>query len=128
MTYNLFLDDIRDPPEKMENVKIARNVTEAKALIREFGVPDHISFDHDLGELETGQQFLWYLIQEHLNCDLNLSTIKRITIHSANPVGAGNIQGLWDAFAEFINSAVRANAPVKEPNMHLPSAGTGIWC
>lgn len=43
--WKLFLDDCRDAPKDWV---LARSVEEAKALIAERGMPDAISFDHDM--------------------------------------------------------------------------------
>jgi hypothetical protein len=59
MSYYLFLDDMRDPPEvKWVNLPqipfkewvIARNGVEFIQIIKEKGVPKFVSFDHDLEE------------------------------------------------------------------------------
>lgn len=101
MTYTLFLDDLRDPTWDLgEDVLIARNVRQAIKLVEEMGMPAVISFDHDLGKNEPiAVQFMWWLVDRHLDGDHDLSTIKEIIIHSANPVGAANLAGLWDGFA-----------------------------
>jgi len=52
MTYSLFLDDERFPPNDGKNWEIARNFDDVLKLISTFGAPSYISFDHDLGEDE----------------------------------------------------------------------------
>lgn len=98
--YTLFLDDLRSPTKDLENVKIARNVSQAIELVEKNGLPSVISFDHDLGEGEfTSPRFMWWLIDQHLDEKLDLNSIKKIFIHSANPVGAENLKGTWDGFS-----------------------------
>jgi hypothetical protein len=58
MNYNLFLDDVREPDEVFGYTnnqlyligwKIVRNYDEFIKCISENGIPNAISFDHDLG-------------------------------------------------------------------------------
>jgi len=49
----VYLDDIRTPPR--EDWVIARDFEEA--IVESRGLPDFISFDHDLGEGLTGYDF-----------------------------------------------------------------------
>ena len=44
----LYLDDVRNP--KTEGWEIVRNYDDFVNYINENGLPDEISFDHDLGE------------------------------------------------------------------------------
>ena len=47
MSYKLFIDDLRDPVTS--DWKVARSSVEAKDIVVEFGIPNEIAFDHDLG-------------------------------------------------------------------------------
>lgn len=97
--YTLFLDDLRHPTSNLENVKVARNVSQAIKLVEENGVPEVISFDHDLGSGEpTAVRFMWWLLDQHMDEKIDLNKVKRVFIHSANPVGAKNLKGIWDGF------------------------------
>ena len=80
----IWLDDMRHPPEGYVPTK---SVLWAARQIRMSRV-EHISFDHDLGLPFTGYT-LACLIEKWAM----LSLIPRMTwaIHSANPVGRGNI-------------------------------------
>lgn len=49
MTYDLFLDDVREPETDLDWT-VVRTVEAFKETIRDRGVPDHMSLDHDLGE------------------------------------------------------------------------------
>lgn len=111
MSYTLFLDDLRSPSEDLgADVLVVRNCVSAENAVCEHGVPAVISFDHDLGENEpTAMAFMWWLIEAHLDERLDLNQVKEVIIHSANPVGAANLAGLWDGFTSSeLNSAVRA--------------------
>src|SRR5688572_19946859 len=98
MSYTLFLDDIRAPGWDLGlDVLVARSCSQAEAIVEDMGLPEVISFDHDLGKNEpVAMAFMWWLIDSHLDGRFDLSTIKEVIIHSANPVGSQNLQGLWD--------------------------------
>lgn len=103
--YTLFLDDERFPARvsAVGDFKIARTIAEAQEIIRQHGVPDFISFDHDLGDNEpTGYDFAKWLVDQHLNGNLNISSMG-FYVHSQNPVGARNINMLLAKFMDFIS-------------------------
>lgn len=94
--WKLYLDDIRFPTDS--TYIIARTVEEAQQLIQKYGVPDFISFDHDLGVddvgnlLPTGYDFAKWLIEMDMDGDIELSYNFTFVVHSQNPVGAENIR------------------------------------
>ena len=119
--FKLFLDDMRIPSDVFNYIKdpmylesdwtIVRNYDEFIWAIKEFGIPDVISFDHDLADEHYGMQenieygfmtektgfhcaqwFLYHCI------DNKLPVTKRIYIHSMNPAGAQNIKSLFDSY------------------------------
>jgi hypothetical protein len=105
ITYRLFIDDERDPSVvnwgSASDVKIARTVDEAIALVEHHGLPVAISFDHDLGDdTPPTMDFMWYLINSHLDGKLDLRGVASVMVHSANPIGAENLVALWNGFAE----------------------------
>ncbi len=102
----LFLDDFRDPPDVSWDV--VRNYDEFVTYIGQYGVPDMLSFDHDLAEEHyriwprheddeyppnesfverTGLDCAQYLVDHKL-------PIHWWQVHSANPVGAKRIRDL----------------------------------
>lgn len=89
----LYLDDVRNPQTAGWNV--VRSFDEFVAFIREHGVPDVISFDHDLGDnVPTGMDCAKWMVE-------NDYPVRDFNVHSANPVGKANIEGLlrnWQAF------------------------------
>ena len=118
----LYLDDQRTPTTTIpgyEPWKVVRNYEEFTKFISEFGIPDLISFDHDLAEehiedyfkqkLQTGWQqpdYASYKEYTGLDCarwlvelcqEKNLQ-LKAVSVHSHNPVGAANIQSLINGF------------------------------
>lgn len=96
MTYKLFIDDERFPPDDNTDWVVARNMTEVKALVEELGMPSYISFDHDLGtDTEDGYDITKWLV----GTDMLAGETKHLFpddfefyVHSQNPVGAENIR------------------------------------
>jgi|GEM_PF-175675 len=129
----LWLDDIRNPflnnENKVPNVKgkliWVLNYEQFVEWITKFGMPDIISFDHDLADEhytpeqywsdyqaskeyqeaqsyveKTGYDCAKWLVDYCMDNDLDLPIY---FIHSANPVGADNIKGLLDNYNKFRN-------------------------
>lgn len=97
MSWKLFIDDERNPP-KGEWV-ICRNFTEVVEVVNGLGMPDHISFDHDLGEVEpSGMAIAKWLIDKDMDGNLTFSPDFTFSVHSANPPGAENIQYLMESY------------------------------
>ena len=92
MAYKLFIDDLRDPVTN--DWKVARSSAEAKDIVVEFGIPNEIAFDHDLGGDDTSIVFINWLINEMLDEDLKLPEGFKFSIHSMNPIGVENIKSL----------------------------------
>lgn len=86
-TYEIFLDDIRNPPENFQGV-ICRTAEEAIKLIKT-GEVTFISFDHDLGTEMTGYDVAKFIEEEVYYGRIDCPKWK---VHSANPVGAQNIK------------------------------------
>ena len=108
MTYSLFIDDERFPPDDGRAWQIARNQTEVASLIKELGPPSFISFDHDLGDEEpTGYDIAKKLVAgdlgelEGTEFERGLPTDFSFYVHSQNPVGAENIRLLLDGYLKF---------------------------
>ncbi|MCB2378548.1 hypothetical protein LGH70_13190 [Hymenobacter sp. BT635] len=97
--YKLYLDDIRTP--KGEGWQVVRSFDEFVATINQRGLPQEISFDHDLGwddehdcEMKSGYDCAKWLVENDL-------VIENFNVHSANPVGAENIKRLLQNFLKF---------------------------
>jgi hypothetical protein len=124
----LFLDDIREPIHcaeymytRIKNVtiyhdpdwNIVRTYKEFCTFIEEHGIPDLISFDHDLADdysfIETLDKSDWYsnssdraytgydcakFLISYCYTQLNGSRLPKYIVHSMNPVGTTNIQNL----------------------------------
>jgi hypothetical protein len=88
MSRRLFLDDVRDPPDRSWDV--VRSFDEFVRYIEAHGMPDEISFDHDLGDnVPSGMDCAKWLVETE-------RPLARFTVHSANPPGRANIEGLLE--------------------------------
>lgn len=96
MTYRLFIDDERDPPNDGYTWEVVRTFEAASALVSERGLPRYISFDHDLGVnpdgslARTGADFARWIGDYVLDHQLRLDEFAWY-VHSQNPIGAENI-------------------------------------
>ncbi len=96
----LYLDDIRSP--KSDGWTIVRDYDEFVKFIEKNGLPDEISFDHDLGEnTKTGYDCAKWLCEY---CWMNGIPIPPYNVHSANPVGRDNIIGILQSFEKKLNN------------------------
>ena len=98
----LYLDDVRNPPieyQQAYNVEIVRSYEAFVTKIRDTGLPDIISFDHDLGEEKSGYDCMKWLVEYLMDNDLEMP---KVLVHSANPVGADNIRGLYDSYNKHV--------------------------
>lgn len=95
----LYLDDIRNP--KTEGWTIVRNHEEFVEFININGLPEEVSFDHDLGEnKKTGYDCAKWLCEY---CWTNGLPVPDWNVHSANPVGRDNIVQLIENFQKKLN-------------------------
>lgn len=88
----LYLDDLRPIPEGFVGV---RSYSEFVIFITQNGLPDYISFDHDLGLQESGFDCAKWLVNYCLD---NVKPIPKFVVHSQNPVGKQNIESLLNNF------------------------------
>lgn len=94
--YKLFIDDLRDAEKYYpgEGFIVVRSCGDAISYVQSHGLPQFVSFDHDLGDTEseveqTGYTFAKYLIEYMF--DNNIKEPFQYYVHSANPVGLKNI-------------------------------------
>lgn len=121
----LFLDDIRIPKDAINLVPshfnkmyweedwfVVRDYKEFTNWILSYGVPDLISFDHDLADIHYEVDFSdWEFSSDQLGveetgldcakwlvdyCADNGFNLPQYIVHSANPAGRKNIQGYLD--------------------------------
>lgn len=123
MSYKLFLDDVRNPTDvkwvqlPLGPWKTVRSYLDFKSVVNTYGLPSHVSFDHDLAPAHydtkkwsefkinslpneqdaTGYECALWLIEYCRTFDLKFPTY---TIHSMNPVGRDRIE--W-AIRSFLN-------------------------
>lgn len=115
MSYRLFLDDVREP-KSVTWVEIptgpwtiVRNYQDFVRTIENRGIPDFISFDHDLayehyqnqlgGKFteKTGLDCAKWLIEY---CATFGHRIPDFAVHSMNPVGKERISALLESFRQ----------------------------
>jgi len=89
----LYLDNLRVTPEGFDRVY---NYADFVEYITQNGLPDFISFDHDLGEDESGYDCAKYLVEYCIEYNLPLP---KFSVHSQNPVGKENIERLLNNFS-----------------------------
>lgn len=133
MKQALYLDDQRTPTAPVPNGyapwNIVRNYDEFKAWIDANGMPDYVSFDHDLAEEhmqdfwkyqangiaainyndfkeKTGLDCAKYMIEYAMNN--NVSLPKLVGVHSHNPLGGLNIQSLVNSYKKHCNEEENA--------------------
>jgi hypothetical protein len=118
----LYLDDVRTPTTTIPGYEpwvTVRNYEEFTKHITEFGIPNLISFDHDLAEEHMEDYFQQVANQGYQNprynsykemtglncadwlisyCQENNAVLNSVCVHSHNPVGAVNIQSLINGF------------------------------
>ena len=98
--YKLFVDDEREPTKKFDY--IARDYKETMKLFDKYGCPSFISFDHDLGaKSKTGFDITKNMVERDLDKKGRwIPNNFTYDVHSANPVGKKNIEGLLDNYLE----------------------------
>lgn len=105
MSYRIFLDDERFPPNDGGKFLIARSSDECIGLMREHDCPDFISFDHDLGGEDTAIRVVKWMIDTDINhLQAGFSFIPdnfTFYVHSQNPIGAKNITELLNSYLRF---------------------------
>jgi hypothetical protein len=94
MSYKLYIDDLRDCPE---GFILARSSRDAMTIVELRGMPEFISFDHDLGGEDSAMVFLKWLANTFDEPAFNY------TVHSANPVGKENIISFIESWKKSLH-------------------------
>ena len=125
MTWRLFIDDdcdtVRRPSITVENTAwrarmnlpltvpqtaglgewvFARDAASAIEAITERGMPDFISFDHDLGDGRDAMAVVHWIIERDLD-GYPIPHTFEYEVHSGNPVGRSNIRNLLSGYLDF---------------------------
>lgn len=100
--YKIYLDDERMP--KSNGWIICRNYQDFVYTIKNHGLPTMISFDHDIASFDengdelTGFDAAKFITEYCMDNDLKCPDFN---VHSANPVGSMNINGLLLNFQSY---------------------------
>lgn len=105
MSWKLFIDDERFPPSGSGVMVVARNSFDAIEFMEMWGLPTHISFDHDLGGLDTAMVVISWLEEKLMEGSGVLPTDFTYSVHSMNPVGAKNINVAMQSLLWHIQSS-----------------------
>lgn len=93
MTWRLFLDDCRCPPN--QDFEVARSDHEARELVLELGCPSFMSLDFHLGAGHpTGLDFARWLVEMDRTGIRPLPEDFSFEVHSSDPVGSREISRL----------------------------------
>lgn len=95
--FKLWLDDIRPAPGG--DWIVAKTYTQFVEIITTKGVPDFVSFDHDLGFESDGTEKNGYDCAKWL-VDQGIE-LAGWNVHSANPIGRANIDKLLKRHKQF---------------------------
>lgn len=104
----MYLDDLRTPIDEYDFV--VRSYIEAIEIIRINGMPNFISFDHNLGEdekgnlLKTDYDLAKWIVESDLDNTYKLPSNFKYKVYSQNPVGKKNIIALLDGYLKFKNT------------------------
>jgi hypothetical protein len=122
----LYLDDLRTPTETIPNFEewyVVRDYKQFVEWINKNGLPDYISFDHDLGDEHMEDYWKYqfkgiptidydtFTEKTGLDCakwlveyvEKNKTNLPRLLgVHSANPIGASNIQNFLNGYKKHI--------------------------
>jgi hypothetical protein len=112
MSYNLFLDDERNPNRFLKDLRtweVVRTYEDFCKTIMERGLPGFVSFDHDIHGIvvdindpkhakeTTGYDCALWLIKY---CQKHNKRLPNWQVHSMNPIGKARIQDLLISFME----------------------------
>lgn len=98
MKYHLFLDDERLPVPGKPWI-VVRSYKSFVETIYNFGLPEFISFDHDLGEESNGFHCAKFLVDYHMK---HGGKFPEYYVHSQNPIGKVNIEKYISNYLQFI--------------------------
>jgi hypothetical protein len=102
-TEALFIDDERDPPSDDKHWwRVIRSFGEMVNVYMNFKeFHPYISFDHDLGKGQSGLEIVKWMIHMDQRGFVKFPPNFKFTVHSQNPVGKANIEGLLNSYLTF---------------------------
>lgn len=104
---------------------VARSSAEAIRYLEENGIPNVISFDHDLGGEDTSMIIIRHMFDMILDGKATIPDNFIFFVHSKNPVGAENIKANIINFMEKILNRTYDYFPIRivngEQNRYLSS-------
>lgn len=102
MTFWLYIDDERNVNDNDQRWIVVRNYDQAIDYILTNGMPDYITFDHDLGiNTPTGYDVVKKIVELDMDGYIDIKSDFKFKVHSANPVGASNIEKYLDRYLKF---------------------------
>lgn len=130
MSYKLFLDDVRQPKDvkwvelPLGPWTVVRNFLDFKVVVATHGLPEYVSFDHDLAEEHyspelwnktgvedysklqnaTGYDCAVWLTEYCRDLDLDFPAY---SVHSLNPVGKVRIYGVIESFRSYRKATIK---------------------
>lgn len=125
MSYNIFIDDERSPFTALRGGLIqhdlelydndygwiiVRTCEDFTKYVEEYGLPEYVSFDHDLADIQykdgisthekTGYDCAKWLVNYCIN---NQYKFPKYQVHSANPIGKQNIISYIENYKKHFN-------------------------
>jgi hypothetical protein len=73
----------------------------SRSSVKINGIPEFVSFDHDLGNDDTSRIFINWMIFEVLDGNLKIPNNFTYDVHSQNPIGRDWIRGTMSNFLEY---------------------------
>lgn len=101
----LYLDDLRPLPDN--SYILVRSYDDAVNYVKQNGIPNFISFDHDLGIdkndnlLSSGYDFAKWLVEMDMDNKYVFPSDFDFIVHSANPVGKVNIERYLNSYIKY---------------------------
>lgn len=80
---------------------IVRSYAEAINYFNNHGIPEYISFDHDLGNGPSGYDIAKWLVNADLDGTHKIPDNFQFNVHSANPIGVINITECLRSYLRF---------------------------
>ncbi len=96
----MFIDDLREPTD--DSWIVVRSSSEALSYMQAHGCPQEVSFDHDLGGDDTAMTVVKQMVERDIEANGEFIPADFVFFaHSANPVGARNIEGYLNGYLKF---------------------------